>query len=38
MKDFKPAQFKWRVAGTVAIITLTRPQRKNPTFESYAER
>ena len=38
MKDFKPAHFSWRVDGTVAHITLTRPERKNPmTFESYAE-
>lgn len=38
MKDFKPAHFSWRVDGTVAVITLTRPERKNPmTFESYAE-
>ena len=38
MKDFKPAHFNWRVEGTVAVITLTRPERKNPiTFDSYAE-
>ena len=38
MKDFKPAHFNWRVDGTVGIITLMRPERKNPmTFESYAE-
>ena len=38
MKDFKPAHFNWRVEGKVAVITLTRPERKNPiTFESYAE-
>ena len=38
MKDFKPAHFNWRVEGTVAVITLMRPERKNPmTFESYAE-
>jgi len=38
MKDFKPAHFSGRVDGTVAVITLTRPERKNPmTFESYAE-
>jgi len=38
MKDFKPAHFNWRVDGTIAVITLTRPERKNPiTFESYAE-
>ena len=38
MKDFKPAHFNWRVESKVAVITLTRPERKNPiTFESYAE-
>ena len=38
MKDFKPVHFNWRVEGTVAVITLKRPERKNPiTFESYAE-
>lgn len=30
--------FGWQVDGTVATITLNRPERKNPlTFESYAE-
>ena len=38
MKNYKPAHFNWRVEGSVAIITLSRPERKNPlTFESYAE-
>ena len=38
MKEFKPSSFNWRVEGTVALITLQRPERKNPmTFESYAE-
>jgi enoyl-CoA hydratase/carnithine racemase len=38
MKDFKPSSFNWKVEGTVALITLMRPERKNPmTFESYAE-
>jgi enoyl-CoA hydratase/carnithine racemase len=38
MKDFKPAFFDWRTEGTVAIVTLRRPERKNPmTFDSYAE-
>ena len=34
-----PAQhFKWEVADRVALLTLNRPERKNPlTFESYAE-
>ena len=30
--------FLWKVAGKVGVITLNRPERKNPlTFESYAE-
>ena len=43
MKSFKAADyvathFKWEVAGKVGLITLNRPERKNPlTFESYAE-
>ncbi|MEP7030428.1 MAG: enoyl-CoA hydratase family protein [Pseudolabrys sp.] len=38
MKNFKPSHFNWRVDGAVAVITLMRPERKNPiTFESYAE-
>ena len=38
MSDLKPKHFNWRVDGKVAIITLSRPERKNPmTFESYAE-
>ncbi len=36
--DFKPRHFSWQREGGVAIIRLTRPDRKNPlTFESYAE-
>ena len=36
--DLKPQSFGWQVAGKVATITLSRPERKNPlTFESYAE-
>lgn len=38
MSGFRPSHFHWRVEGEVAVITLTRPERKNPlTFESYAE-
>jgi enoyl-CoA hydratase/carnithine racemase len=38
MSDFKPKHFNWHRDGKVAIITLSRPERKNPmTFESYAE-
>lgn len=36
--DWRPEHFKWEVADRVAMITLNRPERKNPlTFESYAE-
>ncbi len=38
MAGLKPAHFLWRMDGTVAVIQLNRPDRKNPlTFESYAE-
>ena len=38
MASFAPEHFNWRMDGTVAIITLDRPDRKNPlTFDSYAE-
>ena len=34
----KPKHFLWRVEGKVGVITLNRPERKNPlTFDSYAE-
>jgi enoyl-CoA hydratase/carnithine racemase len=34
----EPQHFLWRVEGKVGVITLNRPERKNPlTFESYAE-
>jgi enoyl-CoA hydratase/carnithine racemase len=34
----KPKHFLWRVEGKVGVLTLNRPERKNPlTFESYAE-
>jgi len=33
-----PTHFGWRVEGKVGVVTLDRPERKNPlTFESYAE-
>jgi enoyl-CoA hydratase/carnithine racemase len=33
-----PKHFGWRVEGKVGVVTLDRPERKNPlTFESYAE-
>jgi enoyl-CoA hydratase/carnithine racemase len=34
----QPKHFLWRVEGKVGVITLDRPEKKNPlTFESYAE-
>jgi enoyl-CoA hydratase/carnithine racemase len=36
--EWKPEHFKWEVKDRVGIVTLNRPDRKNPlTFESYAE-
>ena len=34
----RPRHFRWDLAGRVAVVTLNRPDRKNPlTFESYGE-
>jgi enoyl-CoA hydratase/carnithine racemase len=34
----QPKHFQWRAEGKVGVITLNRPERKNPlTFESYGE-
>ena len=34
----KPKHFSWRAEGKVGVITIDRPDKKNPlTFESYAE-
>ncbi len=36
--NFEPGHFLWELRGDVAVITLNRPEKKNPlTFESYAE-
>jgi enoyl-CoA hydratase/carnithine racemase len=36
--EFKPQHFLWEQRGLVGLITLNRPEKKNPlTFESYAE-
>ena len=36
--ELRPASFGWDVAGRVATITLSRPERKNPlSFQSYME-
>ena len=33
-----PKHFVWHMEGKVGVVTLNRPERKNPlTFESYAE-
>jgi enoyl-CoA hydratase/carnithine racemase len=33
-----PRHFRWRTEGKVGVVTLNRPERKNPlTFDSYAE-
>ncbi len=38
MAGLKPAHFRWRMDGAVAVISLDRPDRKNPlSFDSYAE-
>ena len=38
MASFQPKHFRWRMEGAVALVSLDRPERKNPlTFESYAE-
>jgi enoyl-CoA hydratase/carnithine racemase len=35
---YRPKHFLWQLDGKVGVITLNRPERKNPlTFESYAE-
>ena len=36
--SFSPRHFRWTLEGPVGVITLDRPERKNPlTFESYQE-
>jgi enoyl-CoA hydratase/carnithine racemase len=38
MANYMPRHFRWRADKGVAVITLDRPERKNPlSFESYAE-
>lgn len=38
LAGFVPGHFLWQQQGAVGLITLNRPERKNPlTFESYAE-
>jgi enoyl-CoA hydratase/carnithine racemase len=36
--EFRPQHFLWEMRREVAVVTLNRPEKKNPlTFESYAE-
>ena len=36
--EYRPRHFLWEMRGAVALVTLNRPEKKNPlTFESYAE-
>ncbi len=36
-ENFRPAHFEWTRRGPLAVIRLSRPERKNPlTFDSYA--
>jgi enoyl-CoA hydratase/carnithine racemase len=36
--EFRPKHFLWEMRGPVALVTLNRPEKKNPlTFDSYAE-
>ena len=38
MTSLAPKHFLWRMEGEIAVVTLNRPEKKNPlTFESYAE-
>ena len=38
MAGSKPKHFSWRAEGRVGVVTIDRPDKKNPlTFESYAE-
>jgi enoyl-CoA hydratase/carnithine racemase len=38
LAGYVPAHFGWQQQGAVGVVTLNRPERKNPlTFESYAE-
>ena len=38
MAASKPAHFSWRAEGKVGVVTIDRPEKKNPlTVDSYAE-
>jgi enoyl-CoA hydratase/carnithine racemase len=37
-EHYQPGHFHWRKQGRIGVVTLNRPERKNPlTFDSYAE-
>src|SRR5437763_15459357 len=37
-ENYSPKHFRWSLVDKVAMVTLARPERKNPlTFDSYAE-
>jgi enoyl-CoA hydratase/carnithine racemase len=37
-RHFQPRHFNWRLDDGIAVVSLARPERKNPlTFEAYAE-
>ncbi|HXV74600.1 MAG TPA: enoyl-CoA hydratase family protein [Sphingomonadales bacterium] len=36
--EFRPHHFLWEMRGSIAVVSLNRPEKKNPlTFDSYAE-
>jgi enoyl-CoA hydratase/carnithine racemase len=38
LAQYRPQHFRWEVAERVGVVTLDRPERKNPlTFDAYAE-
>jgi enoyl-CoA hydratase/carnithine racemase len=38
LAGYRPKHFQWRAEGRVGVLTLDRPEKKNPlTFESYGE-
>lgn len=38
LQQYQPQHFRWRHEGRVGVVTLDRPERKNPlTFDCYAE-
>jgi enoyl-CoA hydratase/carnithine racemase len=38
LQTYQASHFSYRMEGSVALVTLNRPERKNPlTFDSYAE-